>query len=194
MNFFLRLVMLSALLHIIVLPLSAEVSIDSIFRDHMVLQRNAPLVIWGQASEGERVRVQFAGKTLETKAIRQQWELVFPAMPAGGPYELVAKGSNTVTRTDILLGDVWICAGQSNMRFRMSQSDDAAIALLQSKNPWLRFSDWEGKLNPVNTRYPLTYLEQITAANFYVHKEWVMADSSSVGSFSAVAYYFGQNL
>ncbi len=184
-----------ALLNSIVLPLLAHVSIDSIFRDGMVLQRDAAIHLWGGASADEKIlTLQFGIIQKKITARSGKWEISLPALPAGGPYTVSITGKTTATVKDILIGDVWICAGQSNMRFRVQQSTDVAMALLQAQNPMLRLSDWEGTLNPVNQRYPLPFLQQLLPVNFYKHKEWVAADSISVGSFSAVGYYFGRDL
>ena len=115
-------------------------------------------------------------------------------MTAGGPYTLEIQSDNIITINDILLGDVWICAGQSNMRFRVSQAFDADVTLLQSNHPLLRLSDWEGTLNPINQRYPLSFLRALTTENFYTSKDWKQCDAASVSAFSAVGYFFGNVL
>ncbi len=173
---------------------SATVSVSPLFTDHMVLQRNAPIHIWGKSTPNETLTISFAGKTVTTHAVKGEWEIRFPSMPAGGPYTLEIKASNTLIVRDILIGDVWVCAGQSNMRFRVNQSFDADMALLQSKNDQLRLSDWEGTLNPINQRYPLSFLRSLTTANFYTTKEWKTSDSASVAAFSAVGYFFGNTV
>ncbi len=173
---------------------SATVAVSPLFTNHMVLQRNAPIHIWGTAITNEKVTVSFAGKTASTQSAKGEWEIRFAPMPAGGPYTLSIIANNTLTIHDILVGDVWICAGQSNMRFRVSQSFDADMALLQSKNEQLRLSDWEGTLNPINQRYPLAFLRAMNTGNFYTAKDWKKTDSASVAAFSAVGYFFGNTI
>ncbi len=173
---------------------SATVSISPLFNDHMVLQQNAAIHIWGTATNDEKITVVFAGKMATTHSSKGEWEISFASMPAGGPYTMVIKASNILTVHDILIGDVWICAGQSNMRFRVNQSFDADIALLQSNNDHLRLSDWEGILNPINQRYPLYFLRAMTTGNFYTSREWKKSDSAAVAGFSAVGYFFGNTV
>ncbi len=173
---------------------SATVSISPLFTDHMVLQRDAVIHFWGTTTTGKKITVSFAGKKISVQPNEQQWELSFPALPAGGPYTLRIESDNTITINDILIGDVWICAGQSNMRFRVNQAFDADMALLQSNNDQLRLSDWEGSVNPINQRYPLAFLRELNPDNFYQSKAWKKADSTSVSGFSAVGYFFGNNL
>lgn len=187
-------VMLFALLNSILLPSSAKVSLDSIFRDHMVLQRDAPILFWGVATNGEKITVQFAGISKQVTADHNHWEISFPAIPAGGPYTLSVSGTNKITKSDILMGDVWICAGQSNMRFRVNQTVDADLMRKQIPDPAIRLSDWEGRLNPINQAYPLSFLKELSPENFYSNKEWYRADSVHTNTFSAVGYFFGQYL
>ena len=173
---------------------SATIFLSPLFNDHMVLQRDAAIHIWGTATTNKTITVTFAGKIISTQPQQQVWEVIFPAMQAGGPFTLTISSDNSITIHDILIGDVWICAGQSNMRFRVNQAFDADMALLQSKNEQLRLSDWEGSINPINQRYPLAFLREMKPSNFYLNKEWKKADSASISAFSAVGYFFGNNL
>src|SRR5690606_38947730 len=91
--------------------------------DGIVLQRNQPIKIWGWAAKGERVNIIFRGRTYTTNAnVQLKWELVIPAMPAGGPYDMLIRGENEIVVHNILLGDVWICSGQSNMEFTVGRA------------------------------------------------------------------------
>ncbi len=161
----------------------------------MVLQRGAVIYIWGTTDTDESITVSFADKKIKTKSVNHNWEAKFPAMQAGGPFVIRIEGSSdTLLLNDILIGDVWICAGQSNMRLRVNQAYDAAITLLSASNNNLRLSDWEGRLEPINKKYPLPFLLQLNSANYYTPASWKAADSFSVSSFSAVGYYFGNTL
>jgi sialate O-acetylesterase len=98
----------------------SEVKLPQLVADHMILQRDTKLKIWGWASPGEKVSVAFNGKRGNaTTGTDGKWMVMLPAMPAGGPYTMVIKGTNEIKLTDILLGDVWFCSGQSNMVLRM---------------------------------------------------------------------------
>ena len=98
-------------------PLQGEVRLPKIFTDHMVLQQELPIAVWGWADKGEKITVTLAGKSAEAKAdAAGKWRVDIPAMKADGKaHTLTVKGSNTIERKDVLLGEVWLCAGQSNM-------------------------------------------------------------------------------
>ena len=98
-------------------PLAADVTLPAVFSDHAVLQRDKPLPVWGKAAPGERVAVSL-GKSRGTATAGKdgRWQVVLDAQPLStDPLTLTVAGKNRVTREDILLGDVWLCSGQSNM-------------------------------------------------------------------------------
>ena len=95
--------------------LFAEVRLHNIFTDHMVLQRDTTIKVYGFGDDGEKVTVLLAGKTVSTVVKKGRWLVSVKPTQAGGPYTLLVKGKNTLTLKDILFGDVWICTGQSNM-------------------------------------------------------------------------------
>ena len=93
----------------------------------MVLQRQAPIRVWGHAAPGESVRISLAGRQRTTQAASDgRWSVRLPALPAGGPHELVARASNTVVLRDVWVGELWLIAGQSNMEWPLKESDGAA--------------------------------------------------------------------
>jgi sialate O-acetylesterase len=96
---------------------SADVQLPSIFGEHMVLQQGVPLPVWGKAEPGEQVKVSFAGKEVSgTADAKGDWKLKLEAVPASDqPGEFVVTGKNTVKFADVLVGEVWVCSGQSNM-------------------------------------------------------------------------------
>jgi hypothetical protein len=94
----------------------AEVRLPHLISDDMVLQRDLPIPIWGWASPGESVSVTLDGRTASaTTGTDGQWSVRLPKMSAGGPYDVIVKGTNTIKLTNVLIGEVWVCAGQSNM-------------------------------------------------------------------------------
>src|SRR5687767_5807562 len=106
-----------------------------IFSNGAVLQRGQPLPIWGTADPGEAVTVTLAGASEQVIATAQtttdsegRWVVRLPALQPGGPFTLFIVGSTTVTLKDILVGDVWVCSGQSNMEWKITQSDGSAEA------------------------------------------------------------------
>ena len=107
--------LLAATALVFAVSVRAEVRLPNLFSSHMVLQRDTPVEIWGWADKGESIQILFADQKIKTKADAQGcWSAQLPARPAGGPYTLVVKGkTNTITLDDILMGDVWVCSGQS---------------------------------------------------------------------------------
>src|SRR5688572_5666526 len=90
----------------------ASITLPRIFSDHMVIQRNKPIRVWGWAAPGERVTIKMAYATTKVRAARNgKFEGMLPAMPAGGPYTLTVSGRNTITINDILAGEIWVCSG-----------------------------------------------------------------------------------
>jgi sialate O-acetylesterase len=102
--------------------LRAEVTMPRIISDHMLLQRNQPVKIWGWADKGEKVTVAFIDQKVSVRAGKDgRWEVALEPMEAGGPYVLTVRGKdNSLVRKDVLVGDVWICSGQSNMEFALA--------------------------------------------------------------------------
>ena len=113
----------------------------------MVLQREKPVTIWGWATPGDNVTVQF-GSTIETTKANGsgEWKVVLPAMSAGGPYTLTVSGSNTLSYEDVMVGEVWLCAGQSNLEFGIGRTDKAKDEIAAAHHPGIRLlmekGDW----------------------------------------------------
>jgi sialate O-acetylesterase len=113
----------------------ADVKVPNIFSDHMVLQREQANRVWGTADAGEKITVTIGEQKLETAADPSgKWEVKLNPLDAGGPYELKITGNNTVTISDVLVGEVWICPGQSNMQWSVNASNDADLEKLAAKN------------------------------------------------------------
>src|SRR5438270_9184361 len=101
----------------------ADVKLPALFGTHMVLQRDQPDRVWGWADPGEEVTVQINGQSKTAKAGQDgAWQIVLDPMPAGGPHTMSIKGKNSVRLDDVLVGEVWICSGQSNMQWSVSAS------------------------------------------------------------------------
>ncbi len=162
-------------------PLTAEVKLPSVFGDHMVLQRGQKVPVWGWAAPGEKVSVNFHGQTADAAADGQgRWRVDLSPMEAGGPYELVVRGSNTVTFTDVLIGEVWLCSGQSNMVLPVVMSKDADLEIASANWPQVRLLQVPGVLAPTPQRDMLA--------------SWQVCGPQTVGNFSGVAYFFGRQL
>ena len=156
---------------------SAQVKLPQFIRDSMILQRDAKINIWGWASKGEKVSIKFNRKTYKTKTGGDgKWALQLPPMKAGGPYTMKISGKNKITLHDILLGDVWLCAGQSNMVHQMILHGVRYADEIASANyPEIR-QFWVP--NTTNLQGPQADLPS---------GSWKWANPSDVKEFSAVA-------
>jgi len=161
----------------------ADVSLPKIFTDNMVLQRDAPIAVWGWASAGEQVSVALNGKAASIKADKHgKWLVKLPSMMAGGPYTLSVEGKNKITLSNVLIGDVWICSGQSNMQWMVNQTNfqltDTAFV---RQAPIRLFTVY------VDTDYmPREDIKGGTG--------WQTLSVDNINRFSAVAFHFGRYL
>ncbi len=169
------------LLVLCALPAAATVRLPRLTASGMVLQRDAPLHIWGWASPEERVTVAFTGKTYRTRADKNgDWVIELPAQSAGGPYTMQI---NDITLTDILIGDVWLCAGQSNMELPVSRVSDRYGAQMDTVcNPQIR-----------QFKVPMHY-DFAGEDDDLPGGEWRAVTPENVLDFSAVAYFFAGEL
>ena len=118
---------------------NADVSTPSIFGDHMVLQRNLANPVWGWANPGEKIVVSIAGQSHSTKAdSKGDWKISLDQLPAGGPHSMMIEGKNTLSYADILVGEVWICSGQSNMQWPVSKSYDGDLVAATGNSSQIR--------------------------------------------------------
>ena len=167
-----------------VLSSVSQVRLPKLISDGMILQRDARLKIWGWASPGEKISVRFINKTYQAATNSNgEWNLMLPELKAGGPYEMQITGSNEIIIRDILVGDVWVCSGQSNMEYAMRSSGALyASDIANSANQYIRqFA--------VPRRYNFN-----TAFNDLAGGSWQTANPETVLRFSAVAYFFAKNL
>ena len=158
----------------------AEVRLHSLFTDNMVLQRDMKVPVWGTATAGEKVMVVIGDQMAETTASGGEWRVELPAMTAGGPLTLMVTGSNTIKLENVLIGDVWICSGQSNMQWPIAASADPEQTIAESSNPNIRLFT-----------VPRVRKDQPQES---VQGEWVECGPQTTAQFSAVAYHFGQAL
>ncbi|MFO0932030.1 MAG: sialate O-acetylesterase [Planctomycetota bacterium] len=162
-------------------PARADVALAPVFTDHAVLQRDRPLVVWGTASAGEEVVVTFADRTAKAvTAAGGRWQVTLDAVPAGGPFELVAVGRTRAVAADVLVGEVWLCSGQSNMQMTVAGVRDAEAERKAADLPSVRM---------FTTTYRAAAAPAREAAG-----SWVVARPDTVGGFSATAWFFGRDL
>jgi len=176
----------AALLSVIAFAVSfgakAEVTLPHILAEHMVIQRDQPVHIWGKAAPDEAVAVMFRGATEATKAdALGRWSVYLAPGAAGGPFDLTVKGSNTIAFKDVLVGDVWVASGQSNMEFKLRQGDNAAAEIAAAKYPKIRRTLIDRKV----ADYPM---EDASG------QPWVDVNPENAGGASAVAYFFARHL
>lgn len=162
----------------------AEVKLNGLFTDHAVLQRGRPIPVWGTATPDAEVTVAFRGSEVKGKADAQgRWKVALPAQTAGGPDALTVTGDgSTVTLNDILVGEVWICSGQSNMGWTINQSATPEKYKPLANHPNLRLYQVRLTASPKP-------LEAVP-----VGMSWQACTPENVGNFSAVAYFFGRDL
>ncbi len=163
-------------------PARADVRPHPLFTDHMVLQRDVPLPVWGTARPGEAVTVTLNNQSdTATAGDDGHWQALLPPAAAGGPFTLVVAGpNNSVRLTDVLVGEVWVCSGQSNMEWRLRDTFQPTEAIAKSANDKIRL--YTVKRNPAGE--PQTTCEG----------QWSICGPDTVATFSAVGYYFGRDL
>ena len=160
---------------------SADVRLPAIFSDHAVLLSNAPAPVWGWADAGEKVEVSFAGQTKSaTPDAGGKWTVKLDALKPGGPHELTVKGKNTLTVKDVLVGEVWLGSGQSNMAFLVLGSSTAEQAKAAADLPNIRMFTVTSAAAP--------------AAQEDCTGEWVVCSPNTVGRFSATLYFCGREI
>ncbi len=162
--------------------LTAQVKLPPIFSGNMVLQQGMEIPVWGWASPGEKVTVTLEKGKAAAKANKQgKWTLKLPAMNYGGPFTMTIKGKNVQTLENILIGEVWVCSGQSNMEFNMLSVKNSDAEIAASNYPDIR-------LFTVKRRISGTPQEKLEEG------EWVKCSPTTTPRFSAVAYFFGREL
>ncbi|MBN8248857.1 MAG: sialate O-acetylesterase [Verrucomicrobia bacterium] len=163
----------------------AAVRLHPTFTDHAVLQRDTRVPVWGTAADGEEVTVEFARHRRRTVARSGRWMVELPSLRASarGGVLRVSGPSNTVSLEDVVVGEVWICSGQSNMEWPMRASHQPEQDIANSANPNLRLFTVTKRRSP----------EVKTDLDYAAHA-WVVASPEVVRSFSAVGYYFGRAL
>ncbi len=162
--------------------LHAEIVLPKVVSSHMVLQRNTPVKIWGTADKRENIIVSFNGQTIKTRADKNgYWQVVLKSMQAGGPLKMLIKGKNTIELTNILIGDVWICSGQSNMEMSVKNSNNPNEEITAANYPMIRL-------------FTVPRTISSTPKSDISDGAWLECSSENIAEFSAVAYYFARKL
>jgi sialate O-acetylesterase len=178
----LLIVIVLAALVALAIPLRADVTLPALLADHMVVQRGLPVHVWGMAAPHEAVTVSFRSETKSATADDDgRWSVYLSPSEAGGPFQLTIKGTNTIAVNDILVGDVWVASGQSNMEFPMLELTNAQAEIAAAQNPKIRLFMVKHKA----ADYPLENVES---------KGWAACTPETVANTSAVAYFFARHL
>ena len=177
-----RFVCAAALIALSALPLSAAVTLPAVLTDHMVVQRNLPVHVWGWAAAGEAVTVTFRGANGATATDSLgQWSVYLPPGEAGGPFPMTIKGENTFEFTDVLVGDVWVASGQSNMEFSLVEAVNGPAEIAAANHPQIRLFQVQHAVSA----YPLDDAKA---------QPWTACAPETAATFSAVAYFFARQL
>ncbi len=159
----------------------ANVEPNALFTDGAVLQEGLPVPVWGWADPGEDVTVSGNGATAAGKADAEgRWKVALGPFKAGGPFELTIAGKNTVVVKDVMVGEVWVCSGQSNMEMTVGNSQNAVAEIAASADPAIR-------MFTVQKQVALQPQVKVAGA-------WRQADPANTGRFSAVGYFFAREL
>ena len=160
----------------------ARISLPYIFSDNMVLQRGQKIPVWGFSSPNETIKVAFKKQLKETKANEKgEWMVYLNQEKAGGPYLLTVSGKNKITFKNVLIGDVWLASGQSNMEWNLAATEGYDNELNQTKFPLIRHIKINKKINSL-------------PQNNVTETHWDVANKQTIGDFSAVAYHFAKKM
>lgn len=161
----------------------SNVRLPKILGDGMVLQRNKPISIWGWADPGEIVTVKLKHQTKRVVAASDgRWQLKLDAEQAGGPFQLLVEGKNTLLVNDVLIGEVWVCSGQSNMAFTVQRLANAEQEIAVANRPSIR-----------HIKIPLT-ASGVPLNDISENSVWQAASPKTMGLFTAVGYFYALEL
>lgn len=166
--------------------LTAAVALASPFTDHAVLQQGIDIPVWGTAADGEQVTVTIAEQKVSTTAMAGRWSVRLKPMTAGGPHQLTIAGTNTITLNDVLIGEVWICSGQSNMERQLGP-----------RPPQQLIENWEQEAATADfpqIRHFGVAHASATEPGTTVKGSWTVCSPATVKDFTAVGFFFGRAL
>jgi sialate O-acetylesterase len=167
---------------VLVSPICAEPMLPHLFSDHMVFQRDSAIRVWGWADPGERISASLGANTKSVNTNSQgNWRIDLPAMGAGGPFVLRVQGKKSLEFKDVLIGEVWVASGQSNMTFALNGATGGNEAISKADYDEIRFLSVPQKIS-------LTPQRDISSA------EWVVCSPETAKTFSAVSYFFARDL
>lgn len=180
MSFKIRLAVLLTVASTISPQASAAVKTHALIGENMVLQQGTRVPLWGKADDGEKVTVRFQDQEVSTVAADGKWRVDLDKLKPGGPFPLTITGTNTIQLKNVLVGEVWLCSGQSNMWWPVNQSADPDKTVAESANP--------------NLRLFAVPLVAASTPQTEIAGRWVECGPKTIPNFSAVAYFFGRHL
>ncbi|MDQ2719229.1 MAG: sialate O-acetylesterase [Bacteroidota bacterium] len=159
------------------------------------MQRNKPIPVFGTANANEEITVSFHNQIKKAKADADgKWKIIFNALPAGGPYTLDVQSENKkIEFSDILMGDVWLCSGQSNMLFRLNQSFEGTKAIANSANKNIRVYQLNAIEETDNVAWDSLILDQTNKLEYFSGR-WQQCNPLTSANFSAIGYFFGHKI
>ena len=168
----------------------------SIFTSGMVLQRNKPIRFWGTANSNEIVEIDFNNQKRSASVNKSgSWEIEFPPLEAGGPYKITfSSETKVINLNDVLIGDIWLCSGQSNMEFRLKQSTSGADDIKVAKLREVRLFNMQPVAYTNNVAWEKNTLDLINKLQYFTQTEWKSTTPEIAKDFSAVAYHFGKTV
>ncbi|HTK18301.1 MAG TPA: sialate O-acetylesterase [Mucilaginibacter sp.] len=174
---------IALMLSFLFLKSQAQLSTARIFGDHMVLQRTQDIPVWGWSAKDSKVSVSLNGQKVSTKTDGQgNWKVAFKPMEAGGPYVMtVTSGKSKITYSDIMIGEVWLCSGQSNMEFALRNALGYRTELNTAAQMNIRHFKVPNKMS-------LEPEKDISGG------QWMKADTNTIGDFTAVGYFFAKKI
>ena len=174
---------LSIFLVFLFLQAKSQLHLSALFNDHMIIQRDKPVKIWGSARAGDSVFVNIGTiKAAAKTGNNRMWLITLPSFKAGGPYTLSIHTANeSKIFSDVLFGEVWLCSGQSNMQFRVNQAINAKYEIHRGNNPWIRQVTVPNKLS----FHPEPFIDSI---------QWMISTPQTTGEFTAVGYFFAKDI
>lgn len=167
---------------LLVSTVEARVKLPAIFGDHMMIQRDQPVHVWGEAEPGEDVTVRWKDRApVSAKAgATGKWSVMLAPMPAGGPFELEVRGQNTITLSDVIFGDIWVASGQSNMEWPLSRANNAQAEIAAA-------TDGDIRLFKVNKKVSDVPLKDVEGS-------WQRCSPETARTATAVGYFFARHL
>jgi len=162
----------------------------------MVLQRRMPITFWGRANGGTPVTIHFSKQKKTTTTDKAgNWQIEFPSLEAGGPYTAIIENENNkIELKDILIGDLWLCSGQSNMAFRLEQAATATEDIPAAEFPQIRLYNMQPIAYTNNEAWDEETLKKIDRLQYFRDTEWQLCTPETAKDFSAVAYHFGKTI